>query len=142
MRSESEGKNLVISVKVHFPLDLRQNALCGQNALRFRWKKVNKWLCLWFQYLPFELDGTSTLWFRSQKQFWFWGQEHCNFRKWALSSGSECKLHSEGHIRFRWRQQHVIYFLIIIFRKSYDKLLNHQIGITLWSSRTSKSSLA
>tara|TARA_B100000780_G_C20858177_1_gene341147 strand:- start:303 stop:554 length:252 start_codon:yes stop_codon:yes gene_type:complete len=33
LRSESEGKNLVISVKVHFPLDLRQNALCGHMPL-------------------------------------------------------------------------------------------------------------
>ena len=39
LHSASESKNIVILVKVHFQLTLKQNALCGQIALRFRWKK-------------------------------------------------------------------------------------------------------
>ena len=52
--------------------------------------------------MPSELNGTSTLCFRGQMHFiqqvfwfWFWGQEHCNFCKSALSSGTECKIPSE-----------------------------------------------
>ena len=60
---DSEGKNIVISVKVHFPLDLRQNDLCGHMPLDSDEKSKQMYLhfiqihalCIkWHQYTPIQ----------------------------------------------------------------------------------------
>ena len=46
--SDSEGKNIVISIKVHFPLELSAKYPLRSNiALRFRWRQIT-WTCIHF----------------------------------------------------------------------------------------------
>ena len=80
--------------------------------------------------MPSILNGTNALWFRKWFEVWFWGQKHCNFRKSALSSQSECKMPSDGKIalRFKWRQTTCNTFFYYYF---LNKLLKYQMTNSL-----------